>query len=368
MSDAAVKESGSNAAAAMEDSENSVVVSRLRRASRSPSAPENVIPEGVLAQFRNDGREFYFADGALAFTDRGNALSTRSENREVIRSLTSIAVARGWEGITVRGTERFRREAWAAATVQGLEVSGYTPTASEREELPRQMRREAAQREVVERELVTPNSQDRSARGTDERPAIIGQLVSHGAAPYQQKPDGAMSYFVTVETERGSRTVWGVDLGRALRESETGAQVGDRVELRSVSKELVTVKTQGQDLASGEAEESKTTFRNRWVVEKAGFFENRAEAAQSLRNDALTPQSAVDRHPELAGSYIYLKVAEELAAKQLDSARDRARFVEGVRAALADSVERGEPWARARIRERVQQPNRAPDRGEERVR
>lgn len=358
----------SAATAAADDAENSVDVSRLRRSPRSTSTPDKIIPEAVREQFRNEGSAYYFADGALAFTDRGSALTTRSENREVIRSLATIAAARGWEAVTVRGTERFRREAWAAATVQGLEVSGYTPTASEREELPRQLRREAAQRDVIERELAEPNSRGRSARGTDERPAIIGQLVSHGAAPYQQRPDGAMSYFVTVETERGSRTVWGVDLGRALKESETQAQIGDRVELRSVRKDLVTVKTSGQDLASGEAEESKTTFRNRWVVEKAGFFEKRAEAAKSLRDDALTPQSAVDRHPELAGSYIYLKVAEELAAKQLDSARDRVRFVEGVRAALADSVERGEPWARARIRERTQEVRRVPERGEERVR
>lgn len=356
------------AAAAAEDAENSVDVSRFRRSPRSSSSPEKIIPEAVREQFRNEGSAYYFTDGALAFKDRGNALTTRSENREVIRSLATIAAARGWEAVTVRGTERFRREAWAAATVQGLEVAGYAPTAGEREELSERFRREAVQRSAVDRDAPVANNRDRNRPGTDERPAIVGQLVNHGAAPYQQRADGPMSYFVTVETGRGSRTVWGVDLGRAIQESETQAQVGDRVELRSVRKDLVTVKSNERDLVSGEAEESKTTFRNRWVVEKEGFFERRAEAAKSLRDDSLTPQGAVDRHPELAGSYVYLKVAEELAAKQLDSARDRTRFVAGVRAALADSVERGEPWARARFREYTRLPGRELENTAQRVR
>ncbi len=322
----------------------------------------------MQAQFRGDGSQFYFPDGRLAFTDRGHSLTTRSENSEVIRSLASIATARGWEAVTVRGTERFRREAWAAATVQGLEVEGYTPTVGEREELSERLRRESAVRASVDRDARTANNGERNRSGTAERPPMVGDLVNHGAAPYQHHGDGPMSYFVTLETEQGRRTVWGVDLGRAIKESETQAQVGDRVELRSVRKDLVTVKATDRELAANEATESKTTFRNRWVVEKEGFFEKRAEAARSLRDDALAPQGAVERHPELAGSYIYLKVAEELAAKQMDSARDRARFVAGVRAALADSVERGEPWARARIRERTQQLERAPERGEERVR
>ena len=39
---------------------------------------------------------------------------TASENTEVVRSLVEIARARGWTEVTVRGTERFRKEAWTA--------------------------------------------------------------------------------------------------------------------------------------------------------------------------------------------------------------------------------------------------------------
>ena len=356
------------AAGAADEPDNSVDVSRVRRSARPGSAPDKIVPEGVRVQFRNEGSAYYFADGALAFQDRGHSLTTRSENRAVIQSLASIAVARGWEAVTVRGSEIFRREAWAAATLQGLEVAGYSPSATEREDLSARLRRESASRGEPAHATTDAASPERNRAGAAARPPIVGQLIEHGAAPYQQRADGPMSYFVTVATAQGLRTVWGVDLGRALKESETRAQVGDRVELRSVRKDLVTVQAPERDLATSEAAESKTTFRNRWVVEQAGFFERRAQAAESLRDEALTPQGAVDRHPELAGSYVYLKVAETLAAQQLDSARDRARFVAGVRAALADSVERGEPWARARIRERTLPPTRAPDRGEDRVR
>ncbi len=79
MSDTTAKESGSNAAAAAEESENSVVVSRLRRAPRSPSAPENVIPEGVLAQFRNEG---------------GNSISPMARWRSRIAAMRSRPAAK----------------------------------------------------------------------------------------------------------------------------------------------------------------------------------------------------------------------------------------------------------------------------------
>jgi len=47
----------------------------------------------------------------------------------------SIAQARGWTDVTLTGSERFRRDAWFAARVAGLEVRGYQPTDFEQERL-----------------------------------------------------------------------------------------------------------------------------------------------------------------------------------------------------------------------------------------
>src|SRR6185369_4845615 len=83
-------------------------------------------------RFTQDGRRWYFPDGARAFKDHGRRLSTPSENAEVIASLLEIAKARGWESITVRGSERFRQEAWKQGKLAGLEVRGYRANEAER--------------------------------------------------------------------------------------------------------------------------------------------------------------------------------------------------------------------------------------------
>ena len=44
---------------------------------------------------------------------------------QVIKSLVTIAQTRGWSEISVRGTERFRKETWFAARMVGLEVRGF---------------------------------------------------------------------------------------------------------------------------------------------------------------------------------------------------------------------------------------------------
>ncbi|MGV1908651.1 Ti-type conjugative transfer relaxase TraA [Agrobacterium cavarae] len=58
-----------------------------------------------------------------------------------------------------------------------------------------------------------------------------GRLVDHGAAPYEHNPEARESYFVTLENDNGDqRTVWGVDLKRALQEASPA--IGDRIGLQ----------------------------------------------------------------------------------------------------------------------------------------
>ena len=99
------------------------------------------IPEEVRRRFVQVGRRFHFQDGARAFTDRGTRLTTPSENTEVIKSLIVIAEARGWESISVKGTERFRKEAWFQAKLAGLQVRGYVPSEVEQSRLVRALAR-----------------------------------------------------------------------------------------------------------------------------------------------------------------------------------------------------------------------------------
>ena len=60
-------------------------------------AIDRVSPD-LKAKFTQVGQRYHFKDGALAFTDRGNRITSPSENTEVIKSVIAIAKERGWSG------------------------------------------------------------------------------------------------------------------------------------------------------------------------------------------------------------------------------------------------------------------------------
>jgi putative DNA primase/helicase len=331
-----------------------VEVKKERSAKRSAPAP---VPDEVRKKFVQIKNAYFFPDGAKAFTDRGDRLSTPSENTEVVRSLVSIAQTRGWNEVVVRGSERFRREAWTAARTAGLDVRGYKPTEFEQSRLVRSIADRSALNIPGQSVPDAPGSSGRSSaggqseRGTRSGALLTGTLVEHGRAPYQHNPKEPLSYYVKIETAQGDRTVWGVDLERAFKESLSQPVAGDAVGLRSIRQEPVKVKTPDRD-GDGKVVGHKDleTLRNRWIVEKQSFFEERAQAARTLRDPNIDAKQGGRRHPELTGSYLQVHAAE-LAAKQMRDPQDQKRFVEKVREALAASVARGEPLPPVRLRE-----------------
>ncbi len=70
--------------------------------------------------------------------------------------------------------------------------------------------------------------------------AKAGRLVDHGVAPYEHNPQSRESYFVTLENDKGERrTVWGVDLKRAMQEASPA--IGDRIGFRHEGATPVTL-------------------------------------------------------------------------------------------------------------------------------
>jgi Large polyvalent protein-associated domain 7 len=323
------------------------------------------VPQSVRDRFVQDGRRFYFPDGAAAFKDLGRRLTTKSENTVVVGSLIEIAQSRGWEEITVSGTERFRQEAWRQARLAGLTVRGYKASAVEQAQLVRALERrrdgtraEATPSETV-REAAPPSSQvaepgSRSASAPREasRERIVGKLIDHGRDAYRHDPNEEPSYFVRVETPTGKREIWGRDLERAMTKSLTQPQIGEEITVQRTAREPVTVSRPRKD-AQGRVigEQDVATYRNRWVIERSDFFEARAAAAHVLRDPSIEPKRAVGSHPELAGTYLNLKAAE-IASRIIRDPEDQKRFVALVRGALADQIERGEPLQPVRLRER----------------
>lgn len=85
---------------------------------------------------------------------------------------------------------------------------------------------------------------------------LAGTLVAFGEAPYQNKPKERASYFVTVQTPAGEKTLWGKELRPAVEAAQPA--IGDRVRITHEGKEAVSVRTK-----DGWIE----THRNRWAVE-----------------------------------------------------------------------------------------------------
>lgn len=86
------------------------------------------VPESVRKRFLKVDSEYYFPDRSPAFVDQGAKLATRGEHPEVVVALIEIARERGWNSVTVKGTETFRRAAWMEAARNGLQVTGYKPS------------------------------------------------------------------------------------------------------------------------------------------------------------------------------------------------------------------------------------------------
>jgi Large polyvalent protein-associated domain 7 len=307
------------------------------------------VPADIKSKFTQEGRRYHFKDGALAFTDRGNRITSASENTEVIKSVIAIAKERGWREIAVSGTERFRREALVAARLVGIEVRGHT-------RLELQQLREG-KRAPEQREYRGPSGANRSEANVTQLDASrpdglhVGVLLQHGHSPYKHDENNSPSYFVRLKTAQGERELWGIDLARAIREGVSTPKIGDEVGVRAIRRETVKVWAQDKDAEGNLTGERRLeTHRNAWVVERIEYFRSREQAANVLLDIKIDERSGVARHAELVGPYLQLRAAE-LAAKEFKNPQDRHHFVKSVRVALADSIARGEPLAPVRLKE-----------------
>ena len=322
-------------------------------AQATKEAPRQLrVPDSVQERFIQIGNKFHFPDGTEAFTQDSNRLTTRSENSVVIQSMVAIARENGKGPVTVGGTEFFKKEAWFAASLAGLEVRGYQPTDFERERLARSL---AARRNPAAPEAAAVPAEPRSADRAPEsggapapRPQasdlIVGRLVDHGAAPYGHDPKQPMSYFVRVETARGDREIWGVDLERAFRQSLSTPGIGDEIGVRSVGRQPVTVLASKLDAQGRETVQAPIeTHRNQWIVERKDFLDERQRMAEVLRNTETPAADAIRRHPELEGSYLQLQMGRALAEQQFRDKAQREQFVDHLRSHIAQRIEFGQP-------------------------
>lgn len=341
------------------------------------SSYKPVVPDRVAKSYIEVEGKYYFQNrpDSLAFVDKGAKLQTKLSNSQVAGSMIDIAEARGWTEIQVKGTEDFRREAWLQATARGLTAHGYKP---KEEDLARLKKvagelniNEVEAREIADNVKTSPsapsgttsktqseaptsktgphesNSTTSTTQGKNESAKVeteekvnklAGKLVEHGAAPYEHKKDNKDNYYVTLENADGKQsTTWGVDLQRAMAESE--AQPGDHVELENLGRKAVTVEKDVKD-ETGKVVKKETinTFRNSWQVK-----------ADAIRDQERPAREIVKEHPDLVNEITAVKLAEKVS--QSMNADDKERFMSRVRDKLADKVASGEKGPELKIKE-----------------
>lgn len=158
----------------------------------------NVVPDAVAQRFLKVERNYYFQDKTLAFSDRGNKLATRGAHPEVVRSLIEIAQARGWDSITVKGTDEFRRSAWMAATQAGLKVAGYKPSALDLAELASKPATNSVEKSIVkERESAAIQRSKAGATAQEKaaHPVPSAELEAKARAFEMEKPGFVVKKF-----------------------------------------------------------------------------------------------------------------------------------------------------------------------------
>lgn len=259
--------------------------------------------EQVHGQFRVNGSKFHFKDqpGKVAFKDSGERMVTASNDDRVAKAMATMAEAKGWKTIKVSGHPDFQREVWMEATLRGLEVRGYKPTEQDLKALD--TKRERSMHNAIERDererakqptaskdigenrktdSARQNSDKTAEKGSGKAPtpaalekavapalrAYAGRVIEHGSANFNHDPDEKPNYFVKMATDKGEKTVWGVDLKRAMSESKIKA--GDDIKLEYKGNQPVTVEALKRDNAGKViGKEEITTNRNTWEVQKS---------------------------------------------------------------------------------------------------
>ncbi len=271
-------------------------------ASRKPIVKKDGydVPTGVASRYMVKEGRFWKLDGIGAkpgttptnrphFEDVGARLKTQQNDRATIADMLAIAEAKNWDSIVVRGDETFRRNAWIEASLSGADMTrfkGFKPKESD-EALLEVAKRERAALTIKAGKSPDP-SDDKKKEHTADKPdaqeakpgtpeqsdgpaakpvdTMSGELLEHGSARYQHKPNASYSYFVRYRDGAGTEhTVWGVDLKRAIGES--GAKAGDTVSLKNLGETPVTVDEPIRD-AKGKVigTQPKDAIRNTWEV------------------------------------------------------------------------------------------------------
>ena len=221
----------------------------------------------LLAQCYQAGDEYYLKGDkpTLAFRDDGDQLVALTDDKASIQAMMELARAKGWQAIRLSGTAEFRSEAWLHASTLGMQVDGYQPSALDEAKLaehrtaqtiPPPSPSEAAPAPSVRHQAALAAMEAMLRAHSPQHPkghteahiaaarasahelwannrVFMGRITAHGGAPLHHAKDGPASYYIQVQHAQGtSHTLWGLDLKRAVLESQSTPSEEVAVEYR----------------------------------------------------------------------------------------------------------------------------------------
>ncbi|WP_426120582.1 LPD7 domain-containing protein, partial [Pseudomonas sp. PSRC3] len=206
------------------------------------------------------------------FVDTGTAIAMRRTGitEAGVGVALQLAMQRFGSTLTINGTAEFKRLVVEAAAKGGMDIHFTDKKMNEALTL----RRAELDIEKEGQQIQSPGTADADAPGQEtiapgeeavpvvvDRSIVAGELVAHGPADYKGDPNNGPSYYVTLNTEAGEKTVWGVALKDAMAEHEFAQ--GDRIKLKDLGREAVTIP---KEQADGSVK-SIQGFRRAWSAD-----------------------------------------------------------------------------------------------------
>lgn len=312
------------------------------------------VPDAIERRYLRVHERYFFPDRTLAFIDDGRRIRVRTENREVLHSVVAIAESRGWRVVQLRGTKNFRQAMWREATLRGIQARGYQPSELELVEVERALQRTYPPRMPEATPEATTGERAGGAAASERarplrqgpRPPVRGLLMAAAAAPYLFDPAQRMSYYVTVRTEVGDRTIWGSDLERALAESASQPRIGDPVVLTQHGTRPVAVRVPTRNEAGDLVGDKKIVAqRARWTVETQAHVRAMEQGAQLVRTgellSATAAAAALGQETWWASATAGLKLAQQYARRVTAHEPSQQRLVQAIRDRMADALAQG---------------------------
>lgn len=223
---------------------------KARAALDAPEAGPKVIlsktgyelPESVVGGYTVKDGKFNDKDSnALRFEDHGKKLSTPVEDRKVIADMISVAAAKNWDTLELKGTETFKQLAWLEAESRGIQTKGYTPNERDLEQLDKLRQERGGINGLTDKQLndrtlnsVSPVFEREHAKTAPDRADVAASVKAVAgmaeAAPGVRMASGTMTAAKDVADEAKGKEAEKVDPKKANTAPADKAEPGHRIE------------------------------------------------------------------------------------------------------------------------------------------